>query len=530
MFNLMQFSTKIWGQLLRHKLRLSLGLGSLILALLIGPIPSHANFPNHQLNNNWCLPNSQELYAQVGAPINNNNLVHQKELRGAWVASVANIDWPSQRGLTVAQQKAELITILNRLQELNMNAIILQVRPAADAFYDSKIEPWSAWLTGTQGVAPNPYYDPLEFAVAESHKRNIELHAWFNPYRAQNKEQYKLAPNHVANTYPQYVYEYGGLLWMDPGAKPIQDQTYNVIIDVVKRYDIDAIHLDDYFYPYPVDGEEFPDNNTYNSYLNGGGTLGLEDWRRDNVNRLVKRLYQGIHAAKPHVKFGISPFGINRPGQPPGIRGFDQYEGLYADPEKWLAQGWVDYIAPQLYWRIDPPQQSYPALLGWWVQNNPQRRHVYAGNNLSQFNGNTWTISEYQRQVAISRRMSDRLSLGNIFFSMKVFKENRLGINNTFKSSIYNTPALTPSMSWLDNTPPVPPVGVVARAGVITWEPSNSNDIRSWSVYQQRGNGWQIIKILNANTTNIKVAPGNYGIRAVDRMSNESSPVIIGVQ
>ncbi|MCS6793329.1 MAG: family 10 glycosylhydrolase [Oscillatoriaceae bacterium SKW80] len=458
------------------------------------------------------------------------NVSHPREFRGVWVATVANIDWPSKRGLPVEQQKAELIQILDQMQALNMNALILQIRPAGDAFYASELEPWSIWLTGTQGKPPQPYYDPLQFAIEESHKRNIELHAWFNPYRARAAERTNFAPNHVAVEYPEYVYQYGDLLWMDPGAKVIEDKTYNVIMDVVRRYNVDGIHFDDYFYPYPKDGIEFPDSKTYNAYRAAGGTLSLADWRRDNVNRLIQRIYQGIRAEKPNVKFGISPFGIYRPGQPPGIVGLDQYNALYADAKKWLEEGWVDYMAPQLYWRIDPPQQSYPVLLNWWTQNNPKGRHIYAGNYLSKLDGGNWSLAEFQRQVDISRSKADRLSLGNIFFSMKVFRENRLGVNNAFRNSIYRSPALPPTMPWLDNEPPAPPTGVVASVRQLSWNPAPSDDIRSWTLYKQIGNNWELIRILPAAVTAVQVEPGTYALSAVDKMENESLGVVAYVQ
>ncbi len=455
--------------------------------------------------------------------------VAQREFRGVWTASVANIDWPSDPNLSVEQQQAELLGILDRMQELNMNALVLQVRPAGDAFYASDLEPWSYWLTGTQGKAPVPFYDPLQFAIEESHKRNIELHAWLNPYRAKTNQKYTLAPNHMANKFPQYAYQYGDLLWMDPGAKPVQDHIYNVVMDVVRRYDLDAIHIDDYFYPYPKPGINFPDSRTYGAYRQSGGTLSLGDWRRQNVNELIQRLAEGIKAEKPDVKFGISPFGIYRPGKVSGIVGFDQYADLYADAKLWLEEGWVDYMAPQLYWRIDPPAQSYPVLLRWWVENNPMGRHIYAGNYLSQLTGADWPVSEMERQVEISRQEADRLSLGNIFFSMKIFKQNTKGVNDRFKASIYSQPALGPQMPWIDNEPPLPPIVLGSDYGKITWEADVSGDVRSWTLYRQKGNGWELMKILNCDTTSVQVPAGNYALRAVDRLANESPEEIITV-
>jgi uncharacterized lipoprotein YddW (UPF0748 family) len=457
-------------------------------------------------------------------------VTHKREFRGVWVATAWNIDWPSQRGLPVEQQKNELIQILDRIQALNFNALVLQVRPTGDALYASQLEPWSEWLTGTQGKAPEPFYDPLEFAIAESHKRNIELHAWFNPYRAGSTSL--RSPNvrpHIAVTHPEYVYPYGTNFWMDPGAKVVQDWTYRVILDVVRRYDIDGVHLDDYFYPYPVAGQAFPDDKTYSAYQAAGGKLSLADWRRDNVNRLMERLSNAIQATKRHVKFGISPFGIYRPGQPPQIKGLDQYEAIYADPKKWLEEGWVDYMAPQLYWRIDPPAQSYPALLQWWTENNPNKRHIYPGNRLSVLDGKDWPVSEYERQVEITRNLAPKLALGNIFYSMKPFSENRLGVTDRFKSSLYAELALVPSMAWLGIVPPAIPDAVVVKDGKLTWKAATSEDIRSWTLYKQNGDTWKLVRVIDAATTAIALEPGTYALCAVDKLANESAGVVVSV-
>ncbi|HEY9597678.1 MAG TPA: family 10 glycosylhydrolase, partial [Cyanophyceae cyanobacterium] len=458
-------------------------------------------------------------------------LSHTREFRGVWVASVWNLDWPSKKGLTTDEQKRELIQILDQLQDLKFNALILQVRPTGDALYSSQLEPWSEWLTGAQGKAPDPFYDPLEFAIAEAHKRNIELHAWFNPYRASTSTQgsHTVSP-HITVTHPQYVYQYGTQLWMDPGVKVVQDLTYNVILDVVRRYDVDGIHLDDYFYPYPVAGQAFPDDKTYAAYQQAGGKLSLADWRRDNVNQMVQRLATGIRATKRYVKFGISPFGIYRPGQPSQIKGLDQYEAIYADPKKWLEEGWVDYVAPQLYWRIDPPAQSYPVLLQWWTENNPDRRHIYPGNQLSKLGEKDWPISEYEKQVEITRNLQSKLSLGNIFYSVKVVKENRLGMNDTFKSSMYPEPALVPTMPWLDDQLPATPSSVRAKDGKISWKAVTSDNIRGWTLYQQKGSSWKLLKVLPPATTEVTIEPGTYALGAVSRMANESFGVIVSVK
>ncbi|BAZ84383.1 glycoside hydrolase family 10 protein [Dolichospermum compactum] len=453
---------------------------------------------------------------------------HRREFRGAWVATVWNSDWPSKPGLSVEQQKAELVAIIKQLQALNFNALVLQVRPEGDAVYASELEPWSAWITGTQGKAPSPFYDPLEFAIAQCHQRNIELHAWFNPYRARANSQVSTVRPHIAVTNPEVVYQWGSQLWMDPGAKIVQDRAYNVIIDVVRRYDLDAIHLDDYFYPYPISGKPFPDHKTYAAYKASGGKLSLEDWRRENVNQMVLRLSQGIKATKPHVKFGISPFGIYRSGEPAGIVGLDAYNVLYADSKKWLQQGWIDYIAPQLYWRTDQTKQGYQTLLKWWTEINTKQRHVYAGNNLGQLDGKEWKNSEIVKQIQISRNLAGSLSLGNIFFSMTGIKENRQGIADQFRTD-YPTPALVPTMSWQSSITPPPPKNLKFMDGKLNWEAGDNQPVRSWTLYLQNSNNWIIQRILSAGTTFATVPPGTYAVCAVDRLGNESAGVMITV-
>lgn len=455
---------------------------------------------------------------------------HNREFRGAWITTVWNSDWPSKAGLSVAQQQAELVAILTRLQQLNFNAVILQVRPEGDALYASELEPWSAWLTGTPGKAPEPFYDPLQFAIAEAHKRNLEVHAWFNPYRA--KTSTRSAPNvrpHISVTNPEVVYQWGNQLWMDPGIKIVQDRAYNVIIDVVRRYDIDAVHLDDYFYPYPIQGQAFPDDKTYAAYKSAGGQLSLNDWRRQNVDQMVLRLSQGIKATKSYVKFGISPFGIYRPGQPPGITGLDAYSVLYADAKKWLEQGWVDYLAPQLYWRTDQTNQSYPVLLKWWTEINSKRRHIYAGNNIGQLDGKAWKNEEIEKQVKISRNQAGELSLGNIFFSVSSIIENRQDISTTFQNSLYTTPAIAPAMPWQTATTPPPPKELQVNNRRLSWQPGDNQPVRSWTLYRQSGSNWILQRVLSAGTNFATVQPGTYAVCAVDRLANESQGVVISV-
>ncbi|HON08886.1 MAG TPA: family 10 glycosylhydrolase, partial [Verrucomicrobiota bacterium] len=295
----------------------------------------------------------------------------QREFRGVWIATVGNIDWPSKPGLPVEQQKSELINILNKAIDLKLNVVIFQVRTSCDAFYNSNIEPWSEFLTGQMGQAPKPFYDPLAFAVEEAHKRGLELHAWFNPFRARySSVKSQLSSNHISKTKPGIVRQYGKQLWLDPGMTSAQDYVRSVILDVVRRYDIDGVHIDDYFYPYvekDSSGQDipFPDNETYNLYKSKGGKLSKGDWRRENINNFIKTINQSIHKEKNWVKFGISPFGIWRPDASLSIRGMDAYEQIFADSKKWINNGWCDYFAPQLYWKIDAQGQSFPVLLKW---------------------------------------------------------------------------------------------------------------------------------------------------------------------
>lgn len=401
-----------------------------------------------------------------------------REFRAAWVATVANIDWPSKRDLTTAQQQAEIIAILDRAKSLNMNAIILQVRTTADALYASPIEPWSEFLTGTQGKAPEPFYDPLEVWVREAHARGIELHAWFNPYRARHTQSRSSnAANHIANTKPEAVKSYGGFLWMDPGEPAASQQTLDVILDVVRRYDIDGVHIDDYFYPYPVPvpGTEapapspddtpqpraelpFPDDPAWQRYVAGGGKLARADWRRQNVNDLVEKIYAGIKREKPHVKFGISPFGLGKPDKrPSGIAGFSQYDKLYADAELWLNRGWLDYFTPQLYWPIDQAPQAYGVLLDYWHGENSQQRHLWPGIYTTRIQpagatAKSWEPQEIVNQIALTRSRvpTQPMTTGHVHFSMVGLTQNRRGISDELKK-LYAAPALVPTTPWLAN-------------------------------------------------------------------------------
>lgn len=290
------------------------------------------------------------------------------EFRGVWIATVENIDFPSSKNLSSWEQRAEFTSILDMHKRNGMNAVVVQIRPVADAFYPSQLEPWSEYLTGKQGVPPSPYYDPLEFMITETHKRGMEFHAWMNPYRAVfNISKSSIAPNHITKLHPEWFVDYGGKRYFDPGNKEAQKFVEEVVGDVVHRYDIDAIHFDDYFYPYRIAGKEFPDLKAYKKYGNGMSRAG---WRRYNVDTVIQMLSKAIKTDKPWVKFGISPFGVwrNHSKDSEGSMthaGQTNYDDLYADILLWLRKGWIDYVCPQIYWSFNTKAAPYGPLLDW---------------------------------------------------------------------------------------------------------------------------------------------------------------------
>lgn len=456
-----------------------------------------------------------------------------REFRGVWVATVDNIDWPSKPGLPVEQQKAELVRILDTCRELNLNAVVLQIRPAGDAFYPSELEPWSSYLTGEQGKAPQPFYDPLAFAVDEAHARGMELHVWFNPYRARHpSEKGPFGKTHLSQTQPDLVKKYGKYLWMDPGEKAVQDHSLAVIADVVKRYDIDGIHLDDYFYPYKEKDEagnviDFPDEPSYAKYKEGGGTLAKDkdDWRRENVDTFIRRMYEETKAAKPWVKVGIAPFGIWRPGNPPQIQGFDPYAELYADSKKWLQEGWCDYFTPQLYWPVGQTAQDYPTLQKWWVEQNTKGRHVWPGLFTSRVGdpGRNWAAEEIVKQIEASRAQAG--ATGNIHFSMKAILQERPGLVEALKE-LYAEPALVPASPWLADLPAKPVVN--ARGVKVSWSGDSGDDPFVWVVRTRSGDDWSTRIVSGRQTAlDVPVSAQSVAVSAVDRFGNESEATVV---
>lgn len=458
----------------------------------------------------------------------------EREFRAAWIATVGNSCWPSKPGLTTAQQQAELIAILDRCAALKLNAVIFQVRPACDALYQSQIEPWSEYLTGIQGRAPQPFYDPLAFAVAEAHRRGLELHAWFNPFRAHHFQAVSpIAPNHITRTHPELVRSYGKYLWLDPGEPAVRDYTIRVVMDIVKRYDIDGIHYDDYFYPYPEKNfagvqEEFPDSASWKKYgINSG--LTRDDWRRHNVDLFVQQLYHAVKAEKPWVKVGISPFGIWRPQNPPGVTGFDSYALLYADSRKWLLEGWCDYFSPQLYWPIQPPAQSFAALLGWWNAQNAHHRHVWPGLDSLKVGG-AWQPAEIVNQIALTRRYPGP---GHIHWSVMALMRNA-ALDSVLARDVYREPALIPACPWLNDTSPPPPklsVTIGGKSAHAHWQAGIGNPISEWLWQTRNTNGLWTTRIYPVGHNDEYFesplsAVSALSLRAVDRLGNLSEPAI----
>jgi uncharacterized lipoprotein YddW (UPF0748 family) len=376
-----------------------------------------------------------------------------KEFRAVWIASVDNIDWPSKKGMAVDSQKAEFIRILNLHQQNGMNAVVMQIRPATDAFYPSPYEPWSEWLSGIQGKAPAPYYDPLQFMIEETHKRKMEFHAWCNPYRADFKiGKASIAPSHITRLHPNWFLEYGDKKYFDPGNKQAQEFVVEVIKDITERYDVDAIHFDDYFYPYRIAKKEFPDSVTFAQYGNG---LKIDDWRRSNVDSVIYKLFTVIRKTKPHVKFGISPFGVwrNSDKDPMGSNtkaGQTNYDDLYADILLWLQKGGIDYVAPQLYWEFGHKAAPYEILIDWWSKHT-YGKHCYIGLGIYRAgSSDAWKDSTLiPRQIELLRTTPN--VQGMIFFSSKSFNRNPNGWNDSLRLNYFKEPALTPEMEWMKN-------------------------------------------------------------------------------
>ncbi len=497
------------------------------------------------------LPNAVNVKAAATVTIPSETPVVKHELRAAWIASVVNIDWPSKPGLSVMQQKSEFIKLLDDLQDMGMNAVVMQIKPTADAFYPSQYGPWSKYLTGVQGQDPG--YDPLAFMVEEAHKRNLEFHAWFNPYRitmpgAGSTDINSLADSHPAKKHPDWVVTYGQQLYYNPGIPEAQKFIIDGIMEVVKNYDIDAVHMDDYFYPYKIAGVDFPDQATYETY-GADKFANKDDWRRDNVNNLVKNINEAIKAEKPYVKFGISPFGVwrNIAKDPTGSNttaGQTNYDDLYADTREWINKGYIDYITPQIYWNIGFEPAAYDILLDWWV-NEVRGKNVdlYIGQADYKINANNsaWANpEEMPNQIKLNRTYPE--VDGSMHFSLKDLNKNPLGIKDRFINDLYKYKALIPSMPWIDDQAPKAPklrdAQKTEQGIALTVEDHKSNaDVSYYAVYRFDGKKKGSIEDATKLLTTVRKTEAEqvfvdetadpskeytYVITSVDRTHNES--------
>ena len=482
----------------------------------------------------------------------------KRELRGVWIATVENIDWPSSRGLTPEHQRREYRRMLDEHQQNGINAVFVQVRPASDAFYQSSLEPWSKWLTGTQGKAPAPFYDPLPFLIEEAHNRGMEFHAWFNPYRAtMDTVTRRLAANHPYRKHPEWFIRFAGKLLYNPGLPEVRAYINQVILDVVRRYDIDGVHFDDYFYPYPEANQVIHDEDAFARF--NPDNLPVAAWRRQNVNLLIRDLHDSIQHTKRWVKFGISPFGVwrNQTSDPNGsaTKAFQGYDGLYADALEWTRQGWVDYLLPQLYWSTGFRVAQYPVLVEWWARN-ANGRHMYIGHGAYRMLESTradtvWrNPRELPRQVRFNRTFPAEVN-GSVFFSSRSLMANALHTTDSLRLHEFRYPALVPTMPWLDAVPPRPAqqltVATQLTVNTLTWQPgpvaADGDEARYYALYRfeedqtpspdDPRNLLAIVRPQAGRKLQFQDTTARFGrsyayyLTAFDRLHNESRPISV---
>lgn len=480
---------------------------------------------------------STSLLAQSVSP--------KREFRAVWIASVTNIDWPSSKYLTTTQQQNEFISMLDYFKSCGFNAVIVQIRPSCDAFYANTREPWSEWLMGIQGLAPSPFYDPLQFMITETKKRGMEFHAWFNPYRSQVSATSSIHSSHITRTKPEWNLRFNSPYRMlDPGLPQVREYVVSIIMDVVRRYDIDGVHFDDYFYPY----EGITNQDSVSWSLYSGGYTNIGDWRRNNVNTLVRMVYDSIMSVKPKIKFGISPFGIWK-NSAAGTSGFEAYSGIYCDAVAWLQERKVDYIMPQIYWAFARTAAPYGNLVPWWstVLNG---RHLYVGHGAynmlkaDPFPVGSWPSSELCDQIRFNRLFSN--VHGSSFFSAKNIRNNVKNFADSLRLNLYRFPALPPVMPWKDSIPPLPPLNLTATGNssgiVLNWQrpdPASDGDRPAYFIIYKAidtdsiniNDPRNILRVLSNDTTRFNdvftVQPNRkytYIVTSVDRLHNESAP------
>ncbi|MBN2687133.1 MAG: family 10 glycosylhydrolase, partial [Deltaproteobacteria bacterium] len=486
----------------------------------------------------------------------------KEEFRAVWLTTVWQSDWPSS--YTVSSQQSELMQILDSLKAWHFNAVMFQVRPACDAFYSSSIEPWSNWLTGTEGTAPSPLYDPLQFLIDEAGERGLEVHAWFNPYRAKTGSA-GTSPSHVFNTHPEWVLSVGSssapafskardlsekqalpaseatlstTYILDPGMQAVREYILSVVADVASRYDIDGVHLDDYFYPYS--GMSGEDAATFAS--ESRGFTDIADWRRDNIHLLIESIHDTLQIIDPRIKFGVSPFGIWKSGVPPGITGTSAYDAIYCDALTWIEEQWVDYIAPQLYWPFGGGQ-DYGLLMPWWAgYANDNSRHLYVGHGAYKIND--WPYDEIPRQVSLNRQTD--ASLGSIYFSYSDIAGNPKGSLDSLKNNYYNLAAVPPRMNWKDSLAAPAPKNVQRTPSgsdvIISWEPGDMTSAHDDAAHRYLVYKWPVSGSFNADDASqiaslipasgtLSYTDGDhetyrFGVASQDRLSNQSDMIM----
>ncbi|GAA2852601.1 family 10 glycosylhydrolase [Streptosporangium fragile] len=460
----------------------------------------------------------------------------KRQLRGVWIATVKNIDWPSRTGLTPARQQAEYVKILDNAVKLRLNAVFVQVRPASDALYKSDLEPWSQYLTGKAGKDPG--WDPLPFLIAEAHRRGLEFHAWFNPYRASyDADLSGLPANHPARVHPEWIVKYEDRAYYNPGLPAVRDHVTKVVKDVVTRYDVDGVHFDDYFYPYPGNGATFADAATHAKYGKGAT---LADWRRANVNKLIAQVDKAVHEAKSHVKFGVSPFGIwrNKSDDPAGSAtgGMSAYDAIYADARHWIRKGTVDYVMPQLYWPRGFKVADYDVLMPWWADLvKGSDVHLYIGQGLYRVGATdtpAWTKpGELPSHLTVNRK-HEQVD-GDVYFSAKQLGTDPLGAMGRIAKSHYSRPALLPLMKERGGRAPAKPADVRLQGTSLSWK--SSEGARSYAVYRiasgkpgacATADARNLVAVVPAaggeRQTFAVPGDGTYLVTALDRLQNES--------
>jgi len=483
-----------------------------------------------------------------------------REFRAAWVTPIWDRgfrDWPSASGLSPDSQRAELRAMLDHASAIGLNVLILHVRLAGDAIYPTKYAPWSAYLTGKSGEAPSPSYDPLAYAIEEAHLRGIQLHAWFNPFRAMLPVfAGKAAATHVTRQHPEWIRKYGTQTWIDPGDPAARKYVLETMLDVVKRYDVDGIHIDDYFYPYRESRVvtrrvrkkrvrtrveiPFPDDRTWKKYGRPGGWSNRDAWRRSNIDDFVRALYKGAKAIKPTTLVGISPFGIWRPGSPPGVTGLDSYAEIYADSKRWLAEGWLDYVVPQLYWEVGGTQDRFRLLDAWWRSENPQGRYIFPGLYTSHVYGGSdpWSIGEIATQVTTLRdaRVGTTEVVGHVHFRLAALFADGDRLANTL-SGLYSERAMVPAFPWLGaEAPAAPQVTIVPGDGAaasFTIAAGDSIPVRWWLIQTRGRNGVWTTALRPTGEGKLGVFafgtndPGEIAVTAIGATGIASAPSVV---